>query len=114
MGKQQRKEKEVKIKLKQPDRSDPTHQTLIKLAEDRGLFKSQPSEKEDAGGLDDEEPVVGRLGDSILWSMSLTMLHFTFDVLVAHQYAMAIEWPALGIRSAKAFPRRFPLPPNNS
>jgi hypothetical protein len=98
-----RKEKEPKIKLAHPNRSgpDPTQQTLLDLAEQRGLLKGQADDEE---GMDDEEPLVGRLGESILWSMSLTMLHFTLDVLVANQYAMQIIWPDLISRTAQAFP----------
>lgn len=106
MGKSAKERKDAKFKLKQPDRSgpDPSRQTLLDLAEQRGLLNAQPGEKVDDGELEDEEPLVGRLGDSILWSLSLTMLHFTLDVLVSHQYAMEIEWPAIMKRAAQAFP----------
>jgi len=99
----QRKEKETKIKLKQPDRSgpDPSRQTLLDLAEQRGLL-SIPENRVNDEEL--EEPLVGRLGESILWSISLTMLHFTLDVLVTHQYAVAIKWPDLIRRLGTAFP----------
>lgn len=102
----QRKEKEVKIKLKQPDRSipDPSRQTLLDLAEQRGLLKQQDQEEDDE---EDGEPPVGRLGESILWSLSLTMLHFTLDVLVSNQYAMEIVWRDLVIRAAQAFPGKL-------
>lgn len=98
----QRKEKEVKIKLKQPDRSasDPSRQTLLDLAEQRGLLKLQGQD----GESEDDEPPVGRLGESILWSLSLTMLHFTLDVLVSNQYAIEIVWRDLVVRAAQAFP----------
>jgi len=99
-----RTKKDAKIKLARPDRSgpDPSQETLLELAEKRGLLKGQQAADE---GLDESgEPLVGRLGESILWSISLTMLHFTLDVLVAHQYAVEIEWPALISRAAQAFP----------
>ena len=99
----QRKENNVKIKLKQPDRSgpDPSEETLLSIAEKRGLLKSPDD------GLKDEnldEPVIGRLAESILWSITLTMLHFTLDVLVTHQYAVELSWPVIVKRSAQAFP----------
>lgn len=91
--------KDPKIKLKQPDRSTPTNNTLLDLARQSGIL--DVAQKQEAT---DEEPLVGRVGDSILWSLSLTMLHFTLDVLVANQYAMEMEWTSLLIRTAQAFP----------
>ncbi|KAE8444942.1 hypothetical protein EG329_014069 [Mollisiaceae sp. DMI_Dod_QoI] len=100
------KQKDGKIKLSQPDRSgpDPTQETLLDMAEKRGLLKTAEDEQE-VGGLDENgEPLIGRFGESFLWSISLTMLHFTLDVLAAHQYAVAIKWPDLLNRTAQAFP----------
>jgi hypothetical protein len=110
MGKNAKERKDAKFKLKQPDRSgpDPSQQTFLDLAEQRGLFKTQLGEKVDDEELEDEEPLVGRLGESILWSLSLTMLHFTLDVLVSHQYAMEIDWPTIITRAAQAFPGMSP------
>jgi hypothetical protein len=106
MGKSAKERKDAKFKLKRPDRSrpDPSHQTLLDLAEQRGLLKPQLGEEADNEESEDDEPPVGRLGESILWSLSLTMLHFTLDVLVSHQYAVEIEWPAITTRAAQAFP----------
>ncbi|KAG0649057.1 hypothetical protein D0Z07_5067 [Hyphodiscus hymeniophilus] len=106
MGRSAKERKDAKFKLKHPDRSgpDPSQQTLLDLAEQRGLLKTPPGEKVDNGSSDDDEPLIGRLGDSTLWSLSLTMLHFTLDVLVSHQYAMELEWPAIMTRAAQAFP----------
>ena len=104
----QRKEKEPKIKLKQPDRSgpDPSAETLLAIAEQRGLLKIP--QEEDEFRENEDEPPTGRLADSILWSISLTMLHFTLDVLVSHQYAVAISWPVMFKRAAQAFPGEPP------
>jgi hypothetical protein len=102
-----RKEKDAKIKLKQPDRSgpDPSQETLLQMAGERGLLNiPQAVGKDKAEPAEDEEPLIGRLGESILWSVSLTMLHFSMDVLVARQYAVAVEWDNLITRSAQAFP----------
>lgn len=92
----------MKIKLAQPDRSlpDPSEETLLSIAEQRGLLKIP---REDGSGNDDEPPT-GRLADAILWSITLTMLHFTLDVLVTHQYAVEISWPVIIKRAAQAFP----------
>jgi hypothetical protein len=106
----QRKEKDVKdikIKLKHADRSgpDPSRETLLDLAEKRGLLNIPEGEEEDKTGLDENgEPLIGRLGESILWSISLTMLHFTLDILVAHQYAVHIKWFHIITRTMQAFP----------
>ncbi|TVY78459.1 hypothetical protein LSUE1_G001713 [Lachnellula suecica] len=102
-----RKEKEVKIKLKQPDRSgpDPSQETLLQMAEQRGLLNiPQTVGKGKAESAEADEPLIGRLGESIFWTVSLTMLHFTMDVLAASQYAVKIEWDKLTVRSAQAFP----------
>jgi hypothetical protein len=102
-----RNKKDAKIKLARPDRSgpDPSQETLLEIAEKRGLLKAQQAAED---GLDESgEPLVGRLGESILWSISLTMLHFTLDVLVAHQYAVEVKWPTLISRGAQAFPSKL-------
>lgn len=107
MGKSLKERKDAKFKLKQPDRSgpDPSHQTLFDIAEQRGLLKPQPGDKFEEAE-EDEEPLIGRLGDSILWSISLTMLHLTLDVLVSHQYAVELEWPVIMVRTVQAFPSK--------
>ncbi|PQE07339.1 deacetylase protein [Rutstroemia sp. NJR-2017a WRK4] len=102
---QQRKQKETKFKLTQPDRSgpDPSVETLLEIAQKRGLAKAQRDRQAelDAEG---EEILIGRLGDSILWTISLTMLHLTLDVLVTHQYAVDLVWKDIFWRTAQAFP----------
>jgi len=104
-----RNQKDTKLKLAQPDRSgpDPSRETLFDIAEKRGLLSSNNGHHARHENADNEEPVdppVGRLGEAILWSTSLTMLHFTFDVLVANQYAVEISWPKIITRAAQAFP----------
>ena len=103
-----RKEKNVRIKLKQPDRSgpDPSYQTLLNLAEKRGLLVDEKGKKYEGLETEDEGPLIGRLGESIVWSISLTMLHFTLDVLVSHQYAVEIIWRDIVTRAAQAFPSK--------
>jgi len=102
-----RKEKDPKIKLKQPDRSgpDPSRETLLQLAGEHGLLDiPQAVGKDKAEPAEDGEPLIGRLPESVFWSISLTMLHFTMDVLVARQFAVDMEWDSLMNRSAQAFP----------
>jgi hypothetical protein len=48
-------------------------------------------------------PVVERLFETLLWTISLSTLHFTLDVLVQNQYAVEISWPKVTIRAAQAF-----------
>ncbi len=94
-----RKSKSPTVHLAQPDRSgpDPSQQTLLDIAAQRGILKE----------AEEEEPLVGRVGESILWSVSLAMLHFTLDVLVAHQYAVDVEWPKIIVRGLQALPGEF-------
>ncbi|KAK1832224.1 hypothetical protein QBC39DRAFT_390676 [Podospora conica] len=110
-----------KIKLRQPDRSGPSEKTLLEIAEERGLF-AQAQEKEDANkknklpksavrvrkeddGDDDEplSPTAERILETMLWTVSLAMLHFTLDVLVQHQFAInQVQWPEVCIRAVQA------------
>ncbi|RYP70992.1 hypothetical protein DL771_005087 [Monosporascus sp. 5C6A] len=107
-----RKERKAEdtIKLQQPDRSGPTGATLLELAQERKLFeeadrrqgKLRPKKDDD-----DEDaaipPTVDRIMETILWSTSLAMLHFTFDLLVQRQYAMEISWSQIATRTVQAF-----------
>ncbi|ESZ90458.1 hypothetical protein SBOR_9152 [Sclerotinia borealis F-4128] len=100
--------KEPKLKLKQPDRSgpDPSVETLLDIAQIRNLSEAQRKRQAE---LDEEnkEILVGRLGESFLWTISLTMLHFTFDVLVTHQYAEGIVWRNVIYRTLQASPGKL-------
>ncbi|KAK5118978.1 hypothetical protein LTR62_000189 [Meristemomyces frigidus] len=112
--------KTPKIKLAQPDRSRPTDKTLLDLYnEKRSLLTSgQPFDKDadqtvmDEGGnileagLGDDDPI-GPLGQAVFWSFTLSMLHFTFDVLVQHQYRQDVDWPAIFQRTATMVPILF-------
>lgn len=106
----ERKEKRAKnIKLKQPDRSGPTDKTLFDIADERNLFKQaaakeRKNKRQKEGGLaededDDEDeeeeglpPGAERILETLLYSVSLAMLHLTLDVLVQQQYALEVEW----------------------
>lgn len=98
-----RNSKEPKIPLKQADRSgpDPSQQTLLDIAEARGLLNNPK-------GKDIEGPQTGRWAESLLWSFSLTTGLFTLDVLVANQYAMETDWWELAQRTMQAFPSTSP------
>lgn len=98
----------TKIPLAKPDRSasEAGKATLLEIAAQRGLLKkneeSSMNEADVGSGADLETPI-GRLGEAIVSSISLTMLHFTFDVLVQHQYAVALSWRNIVNRSMQAF-----------
>ncbi|KAI1306557.1 hypothetical protein F5Y03DRAFT_133948 [Xylaria venustula] len=109
-----RKERKAaaEIKLAQPDRSGPSEQTLLDLAQERNLFgqadqhPANRRKRSDDDGEDDDgdelSPTAERIMDTLLWTVSLAMLHFTLDVLVQHQYAMEISWPQIVTRALVA------------
>ena len=121
-----RKESPSRIKLKHADRSGPTEKTLLQLAEERGLFDEAKKREDDIAKkaikipapkrikeeeADDElalPPAVDRALETLLWAVSLTMLHFTLDVLVQHQYSIdRIVWPKVCARAAQALLGEF-------
>jgi hypothetical protein len=100
------------IPLQQPDRSRPeiSQETLFNIAEKRGLLKETNGasiQAEDGFIGESNDPLIGRLGEAFLWSLSLTMLHFTFDVLVQHQYAEEISWWKIVRTSLQAFAGKY-------
>ncbi|KAJ2988817.1 hypothetical protein NUW58_g3782 [Xylaria curta] len=112
-----RKERKAaaEIKLAQPDRSAPSEQTLLDLAQEHNLFEqadqhpaNRSKRRSTTGkgdGHDDDaglSPTAERIMDALLWTVSLAMLHFTLDVLVQHQYAMEISWPDIVTRALVA------------
>lgn len=99
--------------MARPDRSgpNPSRETLLDIAEKRGLLKEQSNA---VNKLVKDEPLevsIGRLAESILWSSSLAMFHFMFDVLAQHQYAEDIIWSDVVVRGLQAFGGNF-SPPN--
>ncbi|KAK4149136.1 hypothetical protein C8A00DRAFT_19142 [Chaetomidium leptoderma] len=127
MARRRRERSPSEIKLKQPDRSDPTEKTLLQLADERGLFEQakkredeigkkaapsripRPPKYDDDGDDDDDDDEVGlppgveRVFETLLWSVSLAMLHVTLDVLVQHQYSVdRILWPKIWMRFGQA------------
>ncbi|RYC64803.1 hypothetical protein CHU98_g1396 [Xylaria longipes] len=117
---QTRKERKAaaEIKLAQPDRSAPSEETLLNLAQERNLFEQadqHPANRRKKGGSagggdgsgDDDDgelsPTADKVMEALLWTVSLAMLHFTLDVLVQHQYAIEISWPQIITRALVAF-----------
>lgn len=124
----QRKDPVTKVRLRQPDRSGPKEKTLLEIAQERNLFAEAEkrqnalrkktgksgtvdgnSSSED-GEEDDEEdkekglsPTAERILETMLWASCLSMLHFTLDVLVQHQYsADRVVWPTVWTRFFQA------------
>ena len=119
------------IPLAQPSREGPKHKTLYEIAAERQaeLSKGQPFEPNSSlssdimneptittttinpdGSLSNEleagdEPI-GPFGQAVFFALTLTMLHFTLDVLVHHQYRQAetIEWSMIVQRTLITFP----------
>lgn len=112
-----------KIKMAKPDRSKPQTKTMLDLYDEKKslLDKGTPfdpkyddSKVRDEGGNileaglggPDDEPI-GPLGNAVFWSVTLSMIHFTLDVLVYSQYAQQILWPAIFQRTAIILPILF-------
>ncbi|KAI9837277.1 MAG: hypothetical protein M1819_000351 [Sarea resinae] len=85
-------------------RNPKRYQKTKSRAESNPPYGSE--EDEDSSDYDTEDPI-GRSGNALVTASTLTMLHFTLDVLVAHQYAMSIEWDGLVWRSGRAFVALF-------
>jgi hypothetical protein len=89
------------IPMAQPDRSKPTAKTLVEIAEEKQreleakhpeAFKDKDSSLyKDKPGFVHDEPL-SAFEEAILYTFSLSMLHFTLDVLVFNQYRQEIEW----------------------
>lgn len=120
----QAKEKGDDISFSQPSRDAPTHKTLLDIAAERQLINSPRSNANPSiattkinpdGTLsgpspvsEDEEPSDPELStwiDIVMYTFTLTLLHFTFTFLVNHQYAMEPpSIPSLIYRSTIATP----------
>jgi len=106
-------EEGVNFILQHPDRSGPKGKTLFDLAEERQreLDKGKPAKwKLDSDNtppgerpFNDEDPI-GPVGNAILYSVSLAVLHLTFDVIVYSQYREEVVWSEIFKRAATALP----------
>lgn len=105
--------KEKPIKLRQPDRSGPTEQTLLQLADQQDLFKRAAKREKQLAGKDDDDdedeedgkmsPGAERFLEALLYTTTLATLHFTFDVLVMNQYGTEIKWNKIIQNAGRAF-----------
>lgn len=119
---------QANIKLRQPDRSAPTEKTLLDLADERNLLEQVKQREKELARLkkkkqahdddedsdsdsddddDGEAPVLSATAEhgleAALWTVSIAMLHFTFDVLVQNQYGREINWVEIVVRSGRAW-----------
>ena len=120
-----RKDDAADIQMSQPDRSGPKGKTLMELAEERRelLSKGQPFSKQNSttntsqnAGKPEDDSVfffnsdpLGAVGEAILYSVTLCMLHFTLDVLVYNQYRQDIVWSEIVSRLGRMAPALFAI-----
>jgi hypothetical protein len=96
--------------LKHPDRSGPKGKTLFELAEERQKELDKASGRvrvqdvPSSTSADDEEAAIGPLGDALLYSTSMGVLHLTLDVIVYSQYREDILWAEIFRRAGTAMP----------
>ncbi|KAI9795704.1 MAG: hypothetical protein M1833_006873 [Piccolia ochrophora] len=105
-NRKERRQAAKTLKLAQPDRSGPKGKTLLDLAEERRsqLEGGTPFEKDVPEEDDPIEDPIGPFGEAVFFSISLTMLHFTLDVLVHNQYKQDFDWRLIVRRTATTFP----------
>lgn len=105
------KAKEERIKLRQPDRSGPTGKTLLDLANERDLFQQadwRQRELELARQRAEDDklklpPGAERFLEALLYSATLAVVHFSFDVLVMRQYGPEVKWDKAFHNAPRAF-----------
>jgi len=101
------KSSSVEMKLSHPNRSKPKTKTLLEIAEEKRaqLEKEYPDKlKSSIPEYEDEEESLGPLGESIVYSVALSIIHFTLDILVFYQYRREIEWKEIFFRAARVLP----------
>ncbi|KAF4980398.1 hypothetical protein FZEAL_3577 [Fusarium zealandicum] len=101
----QRKEKTAKdIKLEQPDRSEPSKKTLLDFAQGRNLFEEADRRQRE---IDEGDAVLSpgaeRFLETLLWTTTISTVHFTFDVLVQRQYGIDVSWGQVLTRTLSAW-----------
>ncbi|KAG5979237.1 hypothetical protein E4U55_005390 [Claviceps digitariae] len=117
---------EPEIQLRHPDRSGPLQKTLLEIASQHDLFHQAAKREHElarqkdnaaAAATDDDDddnhsrddqtavlsPRAERILETALWTATLAMLHFTFDVLVQHQYGREINWSSVVVRTGRAW-----------
>jgi hypothetical protein len=111
MARRHKERSAADIKLKRPDTAGPAEKTLLDLADQRGLFDKARRREQTLKGkstktMDELEPlppVVERIFETLVWTINLSALHFTLDVLVQNQYAAEMSWSKIVVRTGQAF-----------
>lgn len=69
-------------------------------------------EGEESEGEDEDvfTPGQERVFEAILWSFTISTVHFMLDVLVQNQYAIDIKWSSVVVRTGQAFLGKPPIP----
>ncbi|KAI9709592.1 MAG: hypothetical protein M1820_003352 [Bogoriella megaspora] len=96
------------IPLAYPDTSGPKGKTLLDIAAERhpGLVNEDTeTETITINAFAEEEDPLGAFGQALFLASTLSMLHFTLDVLVYHQYRQNIEWLEITKRTAIVLPQ---------
>lgn len=107
--------------LSHPTRARPDGKTLFQLADERQVeldrasgkeprvtripVETQPEKDGDWEFMSDDP--LGPWGDAVLYGSSLSMLHFTLDVLVYNQYRQDIVWKEIWTRTGVVVPILF-------
>ncbi|RKF64778.1 putative deacetylase-like protein [Erysiphe neolycopersici] len=92
----QKMDEDFELKLPKPYKPSQSHKTLQDLAAEA---KQKIEQREKVAEIS-----LGRLTEAVLWTSTFTMLHFTLDLLVTHQYATEVDWTQILWRAIKAFP----------
>lgn len=119
------------IPLSQPSRETPKTKTLFEIAAERQsqLQHGEPFGDVDAdsssppsitttqinpdgtlteisaeGDSQSTDDPIGPFGQALFFTLTLSMLHFTLDVLVHHQYRQEIGWDLIVQRTSVTFP----------
>ncbi len=104
MAKKRREKDAADIKLRQPNRLAPTEKTLLQIAREQDLFRqADEKQRRNTKGQTGLSRRAEQALETVLWSVSLSMLHFTLDVLVQHQYAVDIAWWEVARQCAQSF-----------
>lgn len=102
------------IPMAHPDYSRPKSKTLYEIADERMAElqdKGTPFNpkfddgkvRDEQGNILDDEPL-GPFGEAAFLTITLSMVHFTLDVLVYQQYRQEIEWKPIFKRTGTIIP----------
>lgn len=79
------------IPLEYANTTRPTEKTLVQQALEREAELARASSFSDSAATDDTSPHIAAILTTILYVPTLTLLHYTFHLLVLHQYSQLGE-----------------------